>query len=92
MEGSAVFGLSLARSGNITAEGGRIVQGNFDTYPILRINQAPVTEVRIVDSNEAPAGVGEPGVPPIAPALVNAIFAATGRRFRDLPLGDRLAL
>jgi isoquinoline 1-oxidoreductase beta subunit len=92
MEGSAVFGLSLARSGNITAAGGRIVQGNFDGYPVMRINQAPVTEVHIVDSNAPPAGVGEPGVPPIAPALVNAIFAATGKRFRDLPLGDRLAL
>ncbi len=92
MEGSAVFGLSLARSGSITAEGGRIVQGNFDDYPVMRINQAPVTEVHLVDSNEPPAGAGEPGVPPIAPALVNAIFAATGKRFRDLPLGDRLAL
>jgi isoquinoline 1-oxidoreductase beta subunit len=92
MEGSAVFGLSLARSGNITAAGGRIEQGNFDDYPMIRINQAPVTGVHIVKSNEAPAGAGEPGVPPIAPALVNAIFAATGKRFRELPLGDKLAL
>jgi len=92
MEGSAVFGLSLARSGNITFSGGSIDQGNFDDFPVLRINQAPVTTVHIVNSNEPPAGVGEPGVPPIAPALVNAIFAATGKRFRELPLGDRLAL
>jgi len=92
MEGSAVFGLRLARSGSITAKRGRIVQGDFDDYPLLRIGQAPVTRTHIVANGKPPAGVGEPGVPPVAPALVNAIFAVTGKRFRELPLGDRLAL
>ena len=92
MEGSAVFGLSLARSGEITARQGRVVQGNFNNYPVMRIDQAPVTVARIIRNNEPPAGVGEPGVPPIAPALVNALYAATGKRFRKLPLGNRLAL
>jgi len=92
MEGSAVFGLSLARGGKITARRGRVEQGNFDDFPVLRMGQAPITETHIVPSSQPPAGVGEPGVPPIAPALVNAIFAVTGKRFRELPLGDRLAL
>jgi len=86
-EGAAVFGTSLALFGEITATDGVIDQGNFDDYPVARINQAPIqTNVYIVESDAPPAGVGEPGVPPFAPALCNAIFAATGKRVRDLPL------
>jgi isoquinoline 1-oxidoreductase beta subunit len=86
-EGAAVFGTSLARFGEITATNGVIDQSNFDTYPVSRMNEAPYkTNVYIVDSSAPPAGVGEPGVPPFAPALCNAIFAATGKRVRELPL------
>jgi isoquinoline 1-oxidoreductase beta subunit len=90
-EGAAVFGATLALMGQVTASGGRIQQSNFDSYPIARINQAPrETHVHIVPSSAAPAGVGEPGVPPIAPALCNAIFGATGKRIRELPIGSQL--
>jgi isoquinoline 1-oxidoreductase beta subunit len=92
IEGSAVFGLSIARESRITASAGRIEQGNFNDYKVLRIGMAPETTVHLVNSTAPPAGVGEPGVPPIAPALANAIFAATGKRFRNLPLGARLEL
>ena len=87
-EGAAVFGTSVARSGEITAKNGVIEQSNFDSYPVARINEAPYqTNVYLVDSSEAPpAGVGEPGVPPFIPALCNAIFVATGKRVRELPL------
>jgi isoquinoline 1-oxidoreductase beta subunit len=91
-EGSVVFGLSLARDSEITAAAGRIVQGNFNNYQVLRIGMTPETHVHLVESSAPPAGVGEPGVPPIAPALANAIFAATGKRFRELPLGRTLDL
>ena len=86
-EGAAVFGTSIALLGEITAKDGRIQQSNFHNYPVARINQAPYeTHVHIVPSTELPAGVGEPGVPPIAPAICNAVFAATGKRIRELPL------
>jgi isoquinoline 1-oxidoreductase beta subunit len=86
-EGAAVFGSSLARFGEITATNGTVDQSNFDTYPVSRMNEAPrQTNVYIVESSAPPAGVGEPGVPPFAPALCNAIFAATGKRVRELPL------
>ncbi len=86
-EGASVFGASLALFGEITAANGAIVESNFDDYRIARIHEAPIeTHVHLVSSNEPPAGVGEPGVPPMAPALCNAIFAATGRRIRDLPI------
>ena len=87
MEGGIVFGLTAALKDAITLEGGRVQQRNFHDYPMLRINEAPEIEVHIVTSNEAPTGVGEPGVPPVAPALANAIFAATGKRIRRLPIG-----
>lgn len=86
MEGGVVFGLSLALHGEITARDGAVVQGNFDTYPIARISETPEIHVHLMDSTELPTGVGEPGVPPTAPALANAIHAATGRRLRELPL------
>ena len=86
-EGAAVFGTSVARSGEITAKNGVIEQSNFSDYPVARINEAPYqTNVYLVDSDAPPAGVGEPGVPPFIPALCNAIFAATGKRVRELPL------
>jgi isoquinoline 1-oxidoreductase beta subunit len=86
-EGAAVFGTSIVRSGTITAKDGVIEQSNFDNYPVARMNEAPYkTNVYIVDSDAPPAGVGEPGVPPFAPAVCNAIFAATGKRIRELPL------
>lgn len=86
-QGAAVFGASLARTGEITATKGVIDQSNFSDYPVARMNDAPVNvDVQIVESMAPPAGVGEPGVPPFAPALCNAIYAATGKRVRELPL------
>jgi isoquinoline 1-oxidoreductase beta subunit len=86
-EGATVFGVSLALMGEITAKQGRIQQGNFDDYPVARIDEAPLmTQVHLVASEDLPTGVGEPGVPPIAPALCNALFAATGKRIRQLPI------
>jgi len=86
-EGAAVFGTSIARTGEITATGGAIDQSNFSDYPVARMNDAPVqVDVHIVESIAPPAGVGEPGVPPFVPALCNAVFAATGKRVRELPL------
>lgn len=87
MEGAAVFGASLALYGEITAEDGAVVQSNFHDYPVARIYDAPrEIEVEIVESDALPAGVGEVGVPPFAPALCNAVFSATGKRVRELPL------
>jgi isoquinoline 1-oxidoreductase beta subunit len=81
-----VFGLSAALYGEITFKKGRVQQSNFDDYPLLRIDEMPVVESYIVPSTEKMGGMGEPGVPPIAPALCNAIFAATGKRIRNLPI------
>ncbi|MEE8426859.1 MAG: molybdopterin cofactor-binding domain-containing protein [Woeseiaceae bacterium] len=92
LEGSVIFGLSLAREGKITATNGRVDQGNFDDYPVLRMDMTPETSVHIVHNDAPPAGVGEPGVPPIAPALANAIFAATGTRLREMPFGPQIAV
>jgi len=86
MEGAAVFGTSIAFYGEITAKSGIIEQGNFDNYPIARMGESAPTYVDIVESDEPPGGLGEPGVPPVAPAICNAIFAATGKRYRSLPL------
>ncbi len=86
-EGAAVFGTSVARSGEITATNGVIDQSNFYDYPVARINEAPFqTNVHIVESSAPPGGVGEPGVPPFIAALCNAVYAATGKRVRELPL------
>ncbi len=87
MESGIVYGLSAALTGRITLAGGRVKEGNFHDYPVLRIDRMPVVEVHLVPNADPPAGVGEPGTPPIAPAVANAVFAATGRRFRSLPLG-----
>jgi isoquinoline 1-oxidoreductase beta subunit len=89
-EGAVVFGTSVARTGEITATKGVINQSNFNNYPVARINEVPrQTNVYFVDSTAPPAGVGEPGVPPFIAAFCNAIFAATGTRIRDLPIGKQ---
>ncbi len=90
MEGGIAFALSAALFGEITLKDGRAEQSNFHDYRCLRMDEMPVVEVHIVPSSAPPTGVGEPGVPPLAPALANAIFAATGKRLRKLPIGDRV--
>ena len=91
-EGASVFGTSIALLNEITASGGAVQQSNFHDYQVARITDAPVeTRVHIVQSDALPAGVGEPGVPPMAPAICNAIFAATGKRIRELPIKKQLA-
>jgi isoquinoline 1-oxidoreductase subunit beta len=93
IEGTAIMGLSLAKYGEITFKDGKVQQGNFDDFPVIRMDEAPlVTNVHIIpaDADTPPSGVGEPGVPPFAPALINAIFAATGKRIRALPIGKQL--
>ncbi len=88
MEGAAVFGTSIALHGKITAKDGKIEQSNFHDYKMARMNDIPPIDITLIESDEAPTGVGEPGVPPIAPAITNAIFNATGKRYRSLPLSD----
>jgi CO/xanthine dehydrogenase Mo-binding subunit len=86
IEGGIVYGLSAALKGPITIERGRVVQSNFDDYPLLTMDEMPKIEVHIVPSSEPPDGIGEPGLPPIAPAVANAVSAATGVRVRSLPI------
>jgi isoquinoline 1-oxidoreductase subunit beta len=86
MEGGIIYGLTAALYGEITIEKGRVQQSNFHDYRVLRLDETPVIEVHIVPSAETMGGAGEPGVAPIAPAVANALFAATGKRFRKLPL------
>jgi len=86
MESGIIFGLSAAMYGAITFKNGRVEQGNFDSYPLVRMSAAPRIEVHIVASTAEPGGVGEPGVPPIAPAVANALFALNGARVRTLPM------
>ena len=90
MEGGMGYGLCTVLSSEITLKDGYVEQNNFDGYQVLRMNQMPEVEVHIVDSNENPTGVGEPGTPPIAPAVINAIAAATGKFYRNLPLPSKL--
>jgi isoquinoline 1-oxidoreductase beta subunit len=85
MEGGVGFGLSAALYGEITVERGQVLQGNFNDYRVLRIDEMPQVEVHIVPSKAEPTGVGEPGVPPLAPAVANAMFKLTGERVRRLP-------
>jgi isoquinoline 1-oxidoreductase beta subunit len=86
IQGAVIFGITAALHGEITLKDGRVEQTNFDTYEMLRINEAPAVEVHIVQSSEPPGGMGEPGTSAIAPAVTNAIFAATGKRLRKLPI------
>jgi isoquinoline 1-oxidoreductase beta subunit len=88
--GATLSGLSAALKLQITLKDGRIEQSNFPDYPLLRMAEAPEVEVFLLDSPYAPTGAGEIGIPPAAPALVNAIFAATGKRLRRLPVGGQL--
>ena len=86
MESGIIFGLSAALQQKITIKDGAVQESNFHDYPILRMNESPEIDVTIVESQESPTGVGEPGTPPIAPAVANAVFAATGQRLKELPL------
>jgi isoquinoline 1-oxidoreductase beta subunit len=89
IEGGVVFGIGGALWGEITLKNGRVEQSNFNNYRVLRMNEAPPIEVHLVRNGEAPGGIGEPGTAVTAPALANAIFAATGKRIRKLPLATR---
>jgi CO/xanthine dehydrogenase Mo-binding subunit len=86
VEGAIAYGLSAALKGAITVKEGRTEQSNFHDFDVLRIDEMPQVEVHFVESALPPTGLGEPGLPPIAPAVANAIFAATGKRIRRLPL------
>ncbi len=86
VESAIVFGLTAALYGKISFKDGKVEQSNFHDYPVLRIDEMPKVEVHIVASDEKPGGIGEPGLPPIAPAVTNAVFAATGKRLRKLPI------
>jgi len=90
MEGGINFGISGALWGEITVNNGKVEQSNFDSYRVMRMREAPVIEVHLVQSTEAPGGIGEPGTAAIAPALTNAIFAAIGKRIRQLPIKNSL--
>jgi isoquinoline 1-oxidoreductase subunit beta len=86
IEGGIIFGITAALYGQVTLKNGRVEQSNFNNYQMLRINEAPVVEVHIIKSTEAPGGMGEPGTAAVFPAVTNAIFAATGKRIRKLPV------
>ena len=86
VEGGVGFALTAALYGGITLKDGVVEQSNFHDQQLLRINEMPRVEVHIVASSEKPTGIGEPGVPPLAPAVANAIASATGKRVRDLPI------
>ncbi len=86
MESGIAFGLTATLKAEATVKNGRIEQSNFNDYPLLRIDEMPVVEVYIVDSDQPPTGIGEMGVPPVAPAIANAVFAATGKRIRHIPI------
>ena len=90
IESATIFGISAALYGEITVKNGRVEQSNFDTYPVVRMNEAPAIEVHIVKNSEAPGGLGEPGTSAIVPAVANAIFAATGKRLRRMPVDATL--
>lgn len=92
MESGIVYGLTAALYGEITIQDGHVAQSNFHDYPMLRMDEAPVIDTVIVDSGEALGGAGEPSTPPIAPAVANAVYAATGKRIRRLPISRALAV
>ena len=86
LQSAVIFGISAALYGQATLKNGRIEQSNFHDYRVLRINEAPLVETHFVKSTATPGGIGEAGTAAIFPAVTNAIFAATGRRFRKLPI------
>ena len=91
MEGAIHDGLSVALEQEITIKNVAVEQSNFDSYQMMRIDRAPkVIDIHLVESDKAPTGMGEPAIPPFAPALMNAIFDATGKRVRRLPIADQL--
>ncbi|WP_160295239.1 xanthine dehydrogenase family protein molybdopterin-binding subunit [Geobacter sp. OR-1] len=92
IEGAVCFGLSAALKERVEIAAGGVVSGNFSNYDLLRMNEAPRIEVHLVKGQDKPGGIGEPGVPPIAPAVANAVFAAIGARFRELPLSPKAIL
>ena len=86
MQGSIVFGLGATVKSEMTVKNGRVNESNFDDYQVLRMDEVPEIDIHIIKNNEKPGGVGEPGLPPIAPAIANAVFAASGKRIRKLPI------
>ena len=89
MQGSIIFGLGATLHSEMTVRDGRVNESNYDDYPVVRFDETPKINVSIIPSTEEPGGVGEPGLPPIAPAIANAVFAATGKRLRKLPILPR---
>jgi isoquinoline 1-oxidoreductase beta subunit len=86
IQSGVIFGITAALYGEITLKKGRVEQGNFDTYQMLRMDEAPAVEVHIIESSEPPGGMGETGTSAIVPAIANAVFAATGKRLRKMPV------
>jgi CO/xanthine dehydrogenase Mo-binding subunit len=86
MEGGIAFGMTAALKAEVTIRNGRVQQSNFHDYPILRMDEMPAVEVYVVSSDARPTGIGEMGVPPVAPAIANAVYAATGQRIRHIPI------
>jgi isoquinoline 1-oxidoreductase beta subunit len=86
LEGSIIYGLSAALFGEITLKDGKVQQTNFNNYPVVRMSESPVIDMHVVESNEKPTGIGEPATALIYPAVANAVFAATGKRLRKMPL------
>ena len=86
MESGIMYGLTAALYGRVRIEGGRVAESNFHDYPMLRMDEAPEVDVVLAPSGDPPGGVGEPGLPPLAPAVTNALFALTGQRIRELPI------
>ena len=86
LEGGILYGLTAALKGEINVQGGQVVQSNFDDYPMLKLKDTPEINVHFIDNHEAPGGLGEAGTPLIGPAVANAVFAATGKRVRRLPI------
>ena len=86
MQSAIVFGIGATIKSQITVNNGQVNESNYDDYKVLRFDEMPKVDVHIIKNNENPGGVGEPGLPPIAPAIANAIFSATGKRIRKLPI------